>query len=68
MVIIFAQMVLIAEGVRVSMVFTRMVHDSLSSQVRPGAASGVGALSSITFLLFALLFGVVSKHLGIFHA
>lgn len=67
-VIILAQMVLIAVGVGVSMIFTRLLHDSLSSQVRAGVASGVGALSSIEFVLFALLFGVVSKHLGIFHA
>ncbi|MFL5656361.1 MAG: MFS transporter, partial [Ktedonobacteraceae bacterium] len=39
-----------------------------SSRVRAGAASGVGALSSIAFVLFALIFGVVSQHVGIFHA
>jgi len=36
--------------------------------VRAGAASGVGALSSIAFVLFALIFGVASQHVGIFHA
>ena len=50
------------------MIFTRLLHDSLSSRVRAGAASGVGALSSIAFVLFALIFGVVSQHVGIFHA
>jgi MFS family permease len=60
--------VLVAGGVGVSMVFTRLLHDSLSSRVRAGAASGVGALSSIAFVLFALIFGVVSQHVGIFHA
>ena len=50
------------------MVFTRLLHDSLSSRVRAGAASGVSALSSIAFVLFALIFGVVSQHVGIFHA
>src|SRR5438128_7559748 len=67
-VVILAQGVLAAGGVGVSMVFTRLLHDSLSSRVRAGAASGVGALSSIAFVLFALLFGVVSQHAGIFHA
>ncbi|HEX6481486.1 MAG TPA: hypothetical protein VF043_21815, partial [Ktedonobacteraceae bacterium] len=52
----------------INMIFTRLLHDSLSSQVRAGAASGVGALSSIAFVLFALLFGAVSQHAGIFHA
>ena len=67
-VVIVAQMVLVAGGVGVSMIFTRLLHDSLSSQVRAGAASGVGALSSMAFVLFALLFGAVSQHTGIFHA
>jgi len=63
-IVILAQVVLAAGGVGVSMVFTRLLHDSHSSQMRAGAASGVGALSSIAFVLF----GVVSKHVGIFHA
>src|SRR6266699_865434 len=67
-VVILAQVVLVAGGVGINMVFTRLLHDSLSSRVRAGAASGVGALSSIAFVLFALLFGVVSQHAGIFHA
>jgi predicted MFS family arabinose efflux permease len=67
-VVILAQGVLVAGGVGVSMVFTRLLHNSLSSRVLAGAASGVGALSSIAFVLFALLFGVVSQHVGIFHA
>ena len=67
-VVILAQGVLVAGGVGVSMVFTRLLHDSLPSGVRAGAASGVGALSSMAFVFFALLFGVVSQHAGIFHA
>jgi len=67
-VVILAQGMLVAGGVGISMVFTRLLHDSLPSQVRAGAASGVGALSSIAFVLFALIFGVVSQHAGIFHA
>src|SRR5437588_8262690 len=67
-VVILAQVVLVAGGVGINMVFTRLLHDSLSSRLRAGAASGVGALSSIAFVFFALLFGVVSQHAGIFHA
>ncbi len=67
-VVILAQGVLVAGGVGVSMVFTRLLHDSLPSEVRAGAASGVSALSSLAFVLFALLFGVVSQHAGVFHA
>ena len=67
-VVIIAQGVLVAGGVSVSMVFTCLLHDSLSSRVRAGAASGVGALSSMAFVLFALIFGVVSQHAGVFRA
>ena len=67
-VVILAQGVLVAGGVGVSMVFTRLLHDSLPSGVRAGAASGVGALSSMAFVFFALLFGVVSQHAGVFRA
>ena len=67
-VVILAQGVLVAGGVGISMVFTRLLHDSLPSGVRAGAASGVSALSSMAFVLFALLFGVVSQHVGVFHA
>ncbi len=67
-VVILAQGVLVAGGVGVNMVFTRLLHDSLPSEVRAGAASGVSALSSMAFVLFALLFGVVSQHLSIFRA
>lgn len=67
-VVILAQGMLVAGGGGVSMVFTRLLHDTLPSEMRAGAASGVGALSSMAFVLFALLFGVVSQHVGIFHA
>jgi predicted MFS family arabinose efflux permease len=67
-VVILAQGVLVAGGTGISMVFTGLLHDCLSSRVRAGAASGVGALSSISFVLFSLLFGMVSQHASIFHA
>ncbi|HLW01944.1 MAG TPA: MFS transporter [Ktedonobacterales bacterium] len=67
-VVILAQGVLVAGGTGISMVFTGLLHDALSSRVRAGAASGVGALSSTAFVLFSLLFGMVSQHAGIFHA
>src|SRR5205085_3825149 len=42
-VVILAQVVMVAGGVGINMVFTRLLHDSLSSRLRAGAASGVGA-------------------------
>jgi MFS family permease len=67
-IVILAQAILVAGGVGISMVCTQLLHDSLSSQMRTGAASGVSALSSTAFILFSLLFGMVSQHAGIFHA
>lgn len=67
-IVILAQGVLVAGGVAVNTIFTRMLHDSLPSEVRAGAASGVSAFSSLAFVFFALLFGMVSQHAGIFHA
>ncbi|GCE11949.1 MFS transporter [Tengunoibacter tsumagoiensis] len=68
MIVILAQGILVAGGVAVNTIFTRMLHDSLPSEVRTGAASGVSALSSLAFVLFALLFGEIIQHAGIFHA
>src|SRR3989440_7831812 len=67
-VVILAQVVLVAGGVGINMVVSRLLHDSLPSGVRAGAASGVGALSSMAFVFFALLFGLVSQHAGVFRA
>lgn len=67
-IVILAQGVLVAGGVTINTIFTRMLHDALPSEVRAGAASGVSAFSSLAFVFFALLFGVVSQHAGIFHA
>jgi hypothetical protein len=44
---------------------TRLLHDAVSSTVRSGVASGVGALSWIAFLPSALVFGIVSKQTGV---
>lgn len=67
-IVMLAQGALVAGGVGISIVLTRLLHDSLSSEVRAGAASGAGALSSTAFILFALPFGIVSQHAGVFQA
>jgi hypothetical protein len=43
----------------------RLLHDEVPSTVRAGVASGVGAISWIAFLPFALAFGLVSRNLGV---
>jgi hypothetical protein len=44
---------------------TRLLHDAVPSTIRSGVASGVGAVSWMAFLPFALGFGLVSKHIGV---
>ena len=44
---------------------SRLLHDAVPSTVRSGVASGVGAVSWIAFVPFALAFGGVSKGEGV---
>lgn len=43
----------------------RQLHDHIPSTIRAGMSSGVGTLTWITFLPFALAFGVVTNRSGI---
>ena len=56
-VAIAAQFVLVLLVVAVSIPLTRRLHDAVASTIRAGVASGVGTLTWMTFLPFALLFG-----------
>jgi hypothetical protein len=44
------------------------LHDAVPSTIRAGVASGVGAISWMTFLPFALAFGLVSDTFGVHQA
>ena len=63
-----AQIVLAIGVIAASIHVTRLLHDSVSSTVRTGVASGASTLSWATFLPLALLFGVVSRDHGVFTA
>jgi len=54
--------------VAASLHVTRLLHDQVSSQVRTGVASGVGALTWIAFLPVALVFGFASEGYGVARA
>jgi hypothetical protein len=54
--------------VAASIFLTRLLHDAVPSAIRSGVASGVGAFSWIAFLPCALVFGVVTKHVGVHSA
>jgi MFS family permease len=64
-VVTVAQVVLAVLVVAASIFLTRLLHDAVPSAVRSGVASGVGALSWIAFLPFALIFGVVTERAGV---
>lgn len=63
-----AQVLLASLLVAVSIGFTRLLHDAIPSNVRAGVSSAVGSLTWMVFLPFALVFGAISRQLGIFDA
>ncbi|MGI9027532.1 MAG: MFS transporter [Candidatus Saccharimonadales bacterium] len=66
--IITAQVILgIGLGL-VSIIFTKLLHDSLPSQVRSGASSAVSTISRLVFIPSSLAFGFISKQEGVFTA
>jgi MFS family permease len=67
-VVAVGQILLASLLVAVSITFTRMLHDSITSDVRAGVSSAVGSLSWVGFLPFALLFGAISKQSSVFNA
>jgi MFS family permease len=64
-VVIGAQVLLTLVVVAVSIPVMRRLHDSVPSTVRAGVASGVGTLTWLAFVPFALLIGFVSDRVGI---
>lgn len=64
-VVAVAQVVLVLVAMALSIHVARLLHDAVPSTVRAGVASGVGAFSWIVFLPFALVFGLVSRDLGV---
>ncbi|HMG31024.1 MAG TPA: MFS transporter [Jiangellaceae bacterium] len=65
LVVTIAQVLLALLVVAASIHVTRLLHDAVPSRIRTGVASGVGAISWIAFLPFALVFGLVSKYSGV---
>jgi MFS family permease len=63
--IVIAQVLLVLLVVAVSIPITGRLHDAVPSTIRAGVASGVGTLTWLTFLPFALLFGAVSDRSGV---
>jgi hypothetical protein len=67
-VVIASQAVLALLLVATSIVLTRQLHDAIPSNIRAGVASGVGTVTWMVFMPFALTFGYVSNRVGVFTA
>jgi MFS family permease len=63
--VIAAQVALTVLVVAVSIPITRRLHDAVPSGIRAGVASGVGTLTWLTFVPFAVVFGLVSNHASV---
>jgi MFS family permease len=66
--VISAQVLLTLVVVAVSIPVLRQLHDAVQSTIRAGVASGVGTLTWLAFVPFALVVGVVSDRVGVSEA
>jgi predicted MFS family arabinose efflux permease len=67
-IVVLAQILLVLLVMAVSIPITGRLHDAVPSTIRAGVASGVGTLTWLTFLPFALLFGAVSDRSDVHEA
>ncbi|MGH3714225.1 MAG: MFS transporter [Micromonosporaceae bacterium] len=68
LVVVAAQVLLTLLVVAVSIPVLRRMHDAVPSSIRASVASGVGTLTWLTFVPFALVMGYVSNRAGISNA
>jgi MFS family permease len=67
-VVVGAQVLLTLVVVAVSIPVMRRIHDAVPSTIRAGVASGIGTLTWLTFVPFALVIGFVSDRVGVSEA
>ena len=65
LLVVGVQVLLILLVVALSIPVLRRLHDAVPSAIRAGVASGVGTLTWLTFVPFALAFGAVSERAGV---
>jgi MFS family permease len=65
LLVVGVQVLLTLLVVAVSIPVLRRLHDAVPSSIRAGVASGVGTLTWLTFVPFALVFGAVSQRAGV---
>ena len=64
-ILIAAQVGMTIVLVTIGVHLNRQLHDQIPSTIRAGVSSGIGTLTWITFLPFALAFGFVTNRSGI---
>jgi MFS family permease len=67
-VVVGAQVLLVLLVVAGGIPVMRRLHDSVPSAIRAGVASGIGTLTWLTFVPFALAMGFVTDRLSVFGA
>jgi MFS family permease len=65
LLVVAVQVLLTLLVVAVSIPVTRRLHDAVPSSIRAGVASGVGTVTWLTFVPFALVFGFLSERAGV---
>ena len=65
LIVVGVQVLLILLAVAISIPVTRSLHDAVPSSIRAGVASGVGTLTWLAFVPFALVVGGVSESAGV---
>ena len=65
LIVVGVQVLLTLIVVAISIPVTRSLHDAVPSAIRAGVASGVGMLTWLAFVPFALVIGAVSQQAGI---
>jgi MFS family permease len=64
-IVTLAQACMLSTAVAITVYLTGRLHDGVASDVRSGVSSGIGLMTWLVFLPFALAFGMVTARLGV---
>jgi MFS family permease len=64
-VVTTAQACILSTAVAITVYLTGLLHNGVASDVRTGVSSGIGLMTWVVFLPFALAFGTVTARLGV---
>ncbi len=66
--VVGSQVLLCTVLIGTSVVFSKVLHDSLGSNIRAGASSAINTFARICIIPLGLLFGYISEHYSVFSA